>query len=783
MANTLNNEIDVNPNINTLSIWSVFTDRIADIGNNMSKYLIGENGKLHIHDFRFLEDRENGEYKAFYSHKETGNKWIITKDFNYESAISYITGDLYRLLLGEDRAPNIQLIQTFLGNWVMGSEFIPKFTSLYPAIGEKQWSEFKECFPSFCQFEKFENIKIKEIIGVEEIFAALMLLGESDAQSFNLGVIPISEEGKFALAKIDHDRSLSSAKVCTESPGRTQASYGSEESLYHMAETVFSKRAYNYSALDLIELSNAFEKFAHIPADLWENTIKAKVTQLIEKGLITEYKLYLRGDGTGGIAKMENSLVTVLSERLKLAEHYAKSLKVEAARRSQNDEQLIKLIANKIIDINTNYDSIAWDKPATIVEMAVHYNNHDQLNYFLSLKPAPTTIVNAVKLAVIENKSEMLDTFLALELDLSPYKELLLTAIIHKNQQLIDYFIAHEFDISRDKDSILAAVQHKNQQLLNYFLSEKSELLKDEDVITTAVKSNNQAALDTFATVGIKVTDKPELFKIAIDSDNKAVIKAFVDAGLVPMSQQEVFDNFKNVFHSFAHTQSYADLITDETLAFEACKYVLSKNDYYDISTLASKIHNNEQLFEILSLLPIDDSTNLIAFLKQISDSSYLDKYLLHTLDHGSFRSHLSSSNKYDDILKRFESRKAELSQDVLNKALIKHDNPFEKKLLLDLGADVNLLSGMNANDSYGCIKNLKLYDSQETALIGKLNIAFYLAGEANKGYICHYNFPKEVTLESKSSHKFYKIDLTKSDAEVEVLHSYISEQASIIEH
>jgi hypothetical protein len=159
---------------------------------------------LDINQFDFIKDHEAGYKKKFYKHKVSGTTYIISNSFSAEYLASYLANGLYKLMLG-NRVPNQYLIKLGENSWGLGSEFIPEFQTISKfANGTDQLKIIRECFPYSCSLPNLEKIE-----GFEEVVAAMIMIGESDAQYQNIGLIPNSNSANgYLVSKIDHDRSF-----------------------------------------------------------------------------------------------------------------------------------------------------------------------------------------------------------------------------------------------------------------------------------------------------------------------------------------------------------------------------------------------------------------------------------------------------------------------------------------------------------------------------------------------------------------------------------------------
>lgn len=280
-------------------------------------------------------------HKKIYQDKEN-DLWMV--DCTREPSLAiYITGGLYRLVL-EKFAPNEQLFKDPNGKLCLGSAFIEGFISLSDPRMEdhspKYWQKV---------FLESENGNL--------VVAMMILMGETDANTGNIGVI--KEKGKNYLGKIDHDHSLG-IDITKLSNAATQLNSDS-----------------SFKAVDFLQDKNwlvqAFEKIEQIPDALWSDTIKARVqayhsaTHLVSDFDI-QYYMNIKA----------------------VASHFAASFQWENAILNGDIQQVSKLIALGC-DPNKNYSytqhfEMYQDKPNILpIELAAKTNQLAILEYLYEI--------------------------------------------------------------------------------------------------------------------------------------------------------------------------------------------------------------------------------------------------------------------------------------------------------------------------------------------------------------------------------------------------------------
>lgn len=421
----------------------------ADVPNDNVAFLYERIDEiLSVNDFELLDSRELDPRKALYQNKVDQKTWMISKKFEHFDAKQFIAATLYRLILGNALAPNIQLIKKEVVHYLWGAKYLPDFISQFFITGkENHYFLGSEFLPGAitladvlhnCTKENFDLQKAlketelkagepwsdelkrerenaltmaffkrllrglpdncAEIVGYEDVLAAMIILNEDDGHIENLVIVPDPDApGKFTLAKIDHEYSLLGhlrwdAKADDEAQETNLRTIIEETVLATKNRPMwFHSRAmwFRPDKIDLLRLSQAFERIHAIPDEVWEGSLLRAVEQLKDKGL-------------SGPSDKES--VVLALKRKAHAKHYAISLKVEAAIQSGNLGALQQLVKEGAINIDEAFHAINIDlsetRLLTPLEMAVYYKKKTIVEWLGSQNVHAETTRRALDIAI-----------------------------------------------------------------------------------------------------------------------------------------------------------------------------------------------------------------------------------------------------------------------------------------------------------------------------------------------------------------------------------------------
>lgn len=320
------------------TLYGISTDSIL---NNF----IEHKETLSLNDFKHIKNHNGivNKNKALYESKKTGKLWMVDKTFDAVSFRQYVVGDLYRLALG-NRAPELRLITGPNGELMMGSEFIPEFQSLIDFFGvsdskattkvkKKRTQTLYKCFPAGCNSEQFDGSL--QISGGEDVMALMILLGDMDGNSGNLGLIPSQENpGQYEVAKIDHD------ELCN--------GFTDQITLRSLAKIVFGEGKsyytdFDYEKFDLNKIADAFEAIADVPDYIWGGTILVRMQELTTENVSDEIR---------GFFQNRETFLYIINSRKNRCKDFAIGLRCEAAVREGNWGAIENLITTGF-DVNT----------------------------------------------------------------------------------------------------------------------------------------------------------------------------------------------------------------------------------------------------------------------------------------------------------------------------------------------------------------------------------------------------------------------------------------------
>ncbi|AIL65760.1 hypothetical protein NOVO_07070 [Rickettsiales bacterium Ac37b] len=247
-------KIEYTENFNNLPLLEILdiknflsVDNLPEVSGNLSLRQGKTKNSTLLQDF-------NENYWAVFS---TSKTLLRDRKTLSDPLIYYLLADIYKLVLG-NAAPNLQFIKSPT-ELLIGSEFIKNYESMI--------STNKICYGSL--LDDFPNCKEANFSNYYTFISLAMILGESDANARNFGIItPISNN--VILAKIDHDLNI-----------------GIYSNLTFQERVLKTLKGGNYRLHKAIKdnlncLAEAIGNLGHIPDDLWQESIYRRLNKLFE---------------------------------------------------------------------------------------------------------------------------------------------------------------------------------------------------------------------------------------------------------------------------------------------------------------------------------------------------------------------------------------------------------------------------------------------------------------------------------------------------------------------